>query len=57
MRARLMESRSDFTSVGGLALPAATAKLGISPNTARTHLNRIFERTGVGGQARWCAAC
>jgi DNA-binding CsgD family transcriptional regulator len=37
--------------VGGLALPAAADKLGISPNTARTHLNRIFEKTGVNNQA------
>ena len=37
--------------VGGLALPAAAEKLGISPNTARTHLNRIFEKTGVSNQA------
>ena len=36
--------------VGGLALPAAAEKLGISPNTARTHLNRIFEKTGVSNQ-------
>jgi DNA-binding CsgD family transcriptional regulator len=37
--------------VGGLTLPAAAEKLGISPNTARTHLNRIFEKTGVNNQA------
>jgi len=36
--------------VGGLSLPSAAAKLGISPNTARTHLNRIFDKTGVGSQ-------
>jgi DNA-binding CsgD family transcriptional regulator len=37
--------------VGGLALPAAAEKLGISLNTARTHLSRIFEKTGVSNQA------
>lgn len=37
--------------VGGLSLPAAAERLGISPNTARTHLTRIFEKTGVGSQA------
>jgi DNA-binding CsgD family transcriptional regulator len=37
--------------IGGLALPAVAEKLGISPNTARTHLNRIFEKTGVSNQA------
>jgi DNA-binding CsgD family transcriptional regulator len=42
--------------VGGLALPAAAEKLGISLNTARTHLGRIFAKTGVNNQAalvRW----
>jgi DNA-binding CsgD family transcriptional regulator len=37
--------------IGGLALPAVAEKLGISPNTARTHLNRIFDKTGVSNQA------
>ena len=37
--------------VGGLALPAEAEKFGISPNTARTHLTRIFEKTGVSNQA------
>jgi DNA-binding CsgD family transcriptional regulator len=37
--------------VGGLTLPEAAEKLGISPNTARTHLTRIFEKTGVSNQA------
>jgi DNA-binding CsgD family transcriptional regulator len=37
--------------VGGLALPAVAEKLGISLNTARTHLSRIFEKTGVSNQA------
>ena len=36
---------------GWACLPAAAQKLGISPNTARTHLNRIFEKTGVSNQA------
>jgi DNA-binding CsgD family transcriptional regulator/ketosteroid isomerase-like protein len=37
--------------VRGHTLPAAARTLGISGNTARTHLNRIFDKTGVHGQA------
>jgi DNA-binding CsgD family transcriptional regulator len=37
--------------VRGHALPAAAGALGVSVNTARTHLNRIFDKTGVHGQA------
>ena len=43
--------------VGGLSLPAAAEKFGISPNTARTHLNRIFEKTGINNRRRWFAVC
>jgi DNA-binding CsgD family transcriptional regulator/ketosteroid isomerase-like protein len=34
----------------GLALTQAADHLGISPNTARTHLTRIYEKTGVNSQ-------
>jgi DNA-binding CsgD family transcriptional regulator len=37
--------------VGGLSLPATAERLGISLNTARTHLSRVFEKTGVSNQA------
>ncbi len=31
----------------GLSLKEAAEDLGITPNTARTHLKHIFEKTGV----------
>lgn len=37
--------------IAGRSLPAAAERLGISPNTARTHLSRIFDKTGVSNQA------
>lgn len=36
--------------VGGQSLTAAAKALGISVNTARTHLSRIFDKTGVQSQ-------
>jgi DNA-binding CsgD family transcriptional regulator len=33
--------------VAGLSLPDIAEAMAITPNTARTHLNRIFEKTGV----------
>lgn len=36
--------------VGGQSLTAAARELGISVNTARTHLSRIFDKTGVQSQ-------
>lgn len=35
----------------GLSLPDIAAELGITQNTARTHLNRIYDKTGVRHQA------
>lgn len=34
----------------GLTLSSAAISLGISPNTAKTHLGRVFEKTGVSRQ-------
>jgi DNA-binding CsgD family transcriptional regulator len=31
----------------GLSLVDISARMGITANTARTHLNRIFDKTGV----------
>lgn len=31
----------------GLALPEIASRMGITQNTARTHLNRVFDKTGV----------
>lgn len=36
--------------VRGRGLPTAAAQLGVSVNTVRTHLQRMFERTGVRSQ-------
>lgn len=35
----------------GLSLPDIARAMGITANTARTHLNRVFEKTGVHNQA------
>lgn len=34
----------------GLALPEVAKRLGVSPSTARTHLQRVFDKTGVHNQ-------
>lgn len=39
----------------GCGLPAAAERLGISRNTAQTHLQRIFRKTGVATQAALAA--
>ena len=45
------QSRLAVEVTNGVALPQAAAALGISVNTARTHLSRIFEKTGVSSQS------
>ncbi|BAQ18635.1 helix-turn-helix transcriptional regulator [Methyloceanibacter caenitepidi] len=37
--------------IGGETLKAAAARMGISYNTARVHLQRIYEKTGVASQS------
>lgn len=36
---------------GGAGLDAVAARLGVAKNTAKTHLNRVFEKTGTRRQA------
>lgn len=45
------EARLTRRLVEGQTLPSAAAALGISTNTARTHLKRAFEKTGARRQA------
>src|SRR5262249_15128268 len=45
------ETRTLKEIVGGSGLPAAAARLKITPATARTHTYRIFEKTGTSRQA------
>src|SRR5262245_50140542 len=45
------ETRVLASLLEGHALPDVAAKLGVAPATARTHLDRIFSKTGVSRQA------
>lgn len=47
----LSEARVSALIGSGLRIEDAASSLGITPNTARTHLKRIFEKTGTGRQA------
>jgi DNA-binding CsgD family transcriptional regulator len=44
------EARVLHEIVGGKGLIASAAKLGVSESTARTHMQRIFEKTGTNRQ-------
>lgn len=46
------EAKVAAISVGGANSTQAASLLGISPNTVKTHLGRIFAKTGTDGQAR-----
>lgn len=45
------EARLAFVMAGGANAKEAARALGITPNTARTHIKRIFEKTGARRQA------
>jgi DNA-binding CsgD family transcriptional regulator len=47
---RMEAAVAGLISKGG-GVKAAARKLGIAPSTARTHLHRIFDKTGTKGQA------
>ena len=41
------EARPRGLVIEGLSLPEIAERMSITANTARTHLNRVFEKTGV----------
>ena len=45
------EAKVAATASSGLTISAAAAQLGLSPNTVKTHLRRVFSKTGTSGQA------
>ncbi|MGB3866679.1 MAG: helix-turn-helix transcriptional regulator, partial [Xanthobacteraceae bacterium] len=44
------ETRVAVLIAGGLSGPQVAAKLGLSPETVKTHLKRCFDKTGVHSQ-------
>ena len=47
----LAEARVALLTSSGTGLADTARRLGISPNTAKTHLGRVFAKTGAGRQA------
>jgi DNA-binding CsgD family transcriptional regulator len=45
------EARVAETAAGGAAIGAIARQHGLSPNTIKTHLRRIYEKTGTSRQA------
>lgn len=45
------EARVALVASSGLSIPETAARLGISPNTVKTHLRRVYEKTGTARQA------
>jgi DNA-binding CsgD family transcriptional regulator len=45
------EAKIALAISSGLSIPEAAAGLGLSPNTVKTHLRRVFSKTGTGRQA------
>ena len=45
------EARVAALMAQATSLPEAARHLGISPNTAKTHAKRVFDKLGVSGQA------
>ncbi len=44
------EARVALAIASGLGIPEAAMQLGLSPNTIKTHLRRVFMKTGTGRQ-------
>ncbi|CAN5439494.1 hypothetical protein BH11PSE4_BH11PSE4_36900 [soil metagenome] len=49
------EARIAIVAASGSTVPEAARALGLSPNTIKTHLRRVFEKTATGGQAELAA--
>jgi DNA-binding CsgD family transcriptional regulator len=45
------EAKIALAASSGLTMPEAANRLGLSPNTIKTHLRRVFAKTGTGRQA------
>jgi DNA-binding CsgD family transcriptional regulator len=45
------EAKVALAASSGLTIPEAATQLGLSPNTIKTHLRRVFAKTGTGRQA------
>ena len=45
------EARVALAASSGITIPEAAAQLGLSPNTIKTHLRKVFAKTGVNRQA------
>ena len=44
------EAKVALAASSGLTMPEAATRLGLSPNTIKTHLRRVFVKTGTGRQ-------
>jgi DNA-binding CsgD family transcriptional regulator len=54
-RLTMAEARVALHAASGRSVTAIGAQLNISPNTVKTHLRRVFAKTGVSGQAELAA--
>jgi len=45
------EARVALAAGSGMSVPEAATQLGLSPNTIKTHLRKVFAKTGTGRQA------
>jgi len=44
------ESKVALAASSGLGVPETASRLGVSPNTIKTHLRRVFAKTGTSRQ-------
>jgi DNA-binding CsgD family transcriptional regulator len=47
----LAEARVALSTASGATIPETAHRLNVSPNTVKTHLRKVFAKTGVGRQA------